>query len=131
MYVFHSMQERIAEKALEGSLSSQNVTIVGDILTALANSSGQRQLESFSTIMMELLEQLGQEVNLHLMTAETGEVRLVHCTKVCVYATLKQITPHTKCRRSSWYLGIVSFLHCELEVTTFSLVLLHPLTNTG
>ena len=75
------MQERIAEEVLGGSLSNQNVTTVGDILTALANSSGQRQLETFITIMKELLEQLGQEVNLHLMTAPTGEVRLVHCTE--------------------------------------------------
>ena len=74
LIISYKLQNYIAEDALTGLLSLQNVTIIAEILSALANSSGKEQLIAFTTIMTELLEQLGQEENIHLVTITTGRV---------------------------------------------------------
>ena len=70
-------QEAIASHALEGTLSGQNVTAVLEILTALSNSSGLTQTRALNHIMEELLQQLGKEENLHLVSEPTGRVMMI------------------------------------------------------
>jgi hypothetical protein len=63
--------ESVAIYALQ-SPSSQNVTVVLDILGALANSLGSRRLEAVNNIMLSLLLELEKQKNMHLFSEPTG-----------------------------------------------------------
>ena len=69
-------QENVAKYALHQSpiLTTDNVTVVLDVLEALANASGPRQIDAFSTIMDDLLTELQKKENIHLLSQETGNV---------------------------------------------------------
>ena len=54
--------------------SSQNVTVVVEILGALANSPGSRQIEAVNNIMHLLLLELEKKENIHLFSGPTGMV---------------------------------------------------------
>ena len=51
------------------------MTIVLDVLGALADSFGQRQIEALNTIFNDLLAQLQKEENIHLVSEKIGKVR--------------------------------------------------------
>ena len=78
-------QESVAIYALQ-SPSSQNVTVVLDILGALANSLGSRRLEAVNNIMLSLLLELEKQKNMHLFSEPTGRVRV--CVIPFIYRTV-------------------------------------------
>ena len=71
-----STQENVAKYALHQSplLTNDNVTVVLDVLGALANTSGPRQIEAFNIIIDDLLTELQKDENIHLLSQETGNV---------------------------------------------------------
>ena len=73
------MQENVAKYSLQSSfLTSDNVTVVLEVLEALANVSGPKHIAAVNSIMNELLSELQKEQNIHLISEETGDVSFSH-----------------------------------------------------
>lgn len=75
-------QETVAEYALQSPvLTSNNVSVVLQILVALSNTSGSRQLAALSMILDDLVNKLQTEEGIYLVSVETGNVRFTHNTR--------------------------------------------------
>lgn len=69
------MQVNVAMFALQGpSLTSDNITVVLEVLIAMAAATGLRQVEAVTDVMDDLLHELQKQENLHLISETIGNV---------------------------------------------------------